>query len=160
MATVILGGGIIGTSIAYYLSEQAQSAGKQHEIHIIDTSPELFASASGYAAGFCARDWFAPEITSLGQLSFGLQRKLADENNGRERWGYMESTAVSLQVEGPDGEKSERGDDWLRRGASRAEVAVRKEANTDEGDPSPLWLTKQKGGTAERISDKGSAAQV
>ena len=160
MATVILGGGIIGTSIAYFLSEQAQSAGKQHEIHIVDPSTELFASASGYAAGFCAKDWFAPELAPLGLLSFALHRKLADENNGRERWGYMESTALGLEVEGKNGEKAGAGDDWLRRGASRAEVAVRKDGEEDEGDLSPLWLTKQEGGTVGRISDKGSAAQM
>ncbi|KAL1956665.1 hypothetical protein VTO42DRAFT_6915 [Malbranchea cinnamomea] len=160
MATVIIGGGIIGTSVAYYLSDPALSTKEKREIHIIDTSPELFASASNYAAGFLAKDWFAPEIAPLGLLSFELHRRLSEENGGRKRWGYMESTAVSLQVESPDGKKSGRGDDWLRRGASRAEVAVRNEQEKDEEDPSPLWLTKQKGGTVERISDEGSTAQV
>jgi glycine/D-amino acid oxidase-like deaminating enzyme len=50
--TVIIGGGIIGTSIAYYLSEASDPT----EIHLVESCPEFFASASGYAGGFLARD--------------------------------------------------------------------------------------------------------
>lgn len=159
MSTVIIGGGIIGVSTAYYLSDPKINP-QPKEIHIVDSSAELFASASGYAAGFLAKDWFVPELASLGELSFKLHRELARENRGSERWGYMDSTAVSLQVEGADGKKTKRGDDWLRRGASRAEAAAMDEILVDKNDPSPLWLTKQAGGTVERISNHGSVAQV
>ena len=159
MATVILGGGIIGFSTAYYLSEPELSAGKQErEIHIIDTSSELFASASGYAAGFVARDWFSPDLESLGALSFDLHRKLAEENDGSEQWGYMESTPVALQVGGTGARKAGGGSDWLQRGDSRAEVASGR-AERDKNDPSPLWLTEQPGGV-QKIGDDSSAAQV
>lgn len=159
MSTVIVGGGIIGVSTAYYLSDPKRET-RPKEIHIVDSSAELFASASGYAAGFLAKDWFVPELAPLGELSFNLHRQLAQENRGSERWGYMDSTAVSLQVEGADGKKTKRGDDWLRRGASRAEAAATEGILADESDPSPLWLTKQVGGTVERISNNGSVAQV
>ncbi|KOC12542.1 FAD dependent oxidoreductase superfamily, partial [Aspergillus flavus AF70] len=66
MPTVILGGGIIGSTIAYYLSETHPPG----DIHIIESSTELFSSASGYAAGFLAKDWFGPDVASLGELSF------------------------------------------------------------------------------------------
>ncbi|WEW59469.1 hypothetical protein PRK78_004943 [Emydomyces testavorans] len=158
MSTVIVGGGIIGVSIAYYLSDP-QRWPRPKEIHIVDSSAELFASASGYAAGFLARDWFSPEVAPLGELSFCLHRQLAKDNQGDENWGYMSSTAVRLQVDGADGKRSKRGDDWLRRGASRAEAAVREETVIDKSNSYPLWLTKQ-GGTVERISNKGSAAQM
>lgn len=75
--------------------------------------------------------------------------------------GYMDGTAVSLQVKGPDGKESARGDDWLRRGASRAEAAVKStDLSNNEGDPSPEWLTNQPGGTVEKISNNGSVGQV
>lgn len=91
MATVIIGGGIIGTSIAYYLSDPAFSNGKRRDIHIIDSSAELFASASGKAAGFIAKDWYTPELASLGALSFDLHRQVARDNDGYNRWGiWME----------------------------------------------------------------------
>jgi glycine/D-amino acid oxidase-like deaminating enzyme len=159
MSTVIIGGGIIGVSIAYYLSDPELSP-EPREIHIVDTSPELFASASGYSAGFLAKDWFASEVEALGELSFELHRDLAKKHNGRELWGYMESTALSLQVGALAGKKAARGDDWLRRGASRAETAARAEEELDEEDIAPLWLTKQAGGIVEKISDSGSVAQV
>jgi glycine/D-amino acid oxidase-like deaminating enzyme len=53
MATVITGGGIIGTAAAYYLSE---SSDNPSSIHVIESAPRLFASASGYAGGFLAKD--------------------------------------------------------------------------------------------------------
>jgi len=53
-STIIIGSGIIGCSTAYYLSEaKLQDA---HSIHLIEASPELFASASGKAGGFLAAD--------------------------------------------------------------------------------------------------------
>lgn len=51
MPTAIVGAGIIGVATAYYLSLSIKE-----EIHIIEASPQLFASASGNAAGFLARD--------------------------------------------------------------------------------------------------------
>jgi glycine/D-amino acid oxidase-like deaminating enzyme len=159
MSTVIIGGGIIGVSIAYYLSDPELSR-ESREIHIVDTSSELFASASGYAAGFLAKDWFVSEVEPLGALSFELHRELAREQNCRDLWGYMESTALSLQVDAGGGRKAARGDDWLRWGASRAEAAARVEEELEEGDIAPLWLTKQAGGIVEKISDGGSVAQV
>lgn len=161
MSTVIIGGGIIGLSIAYYLSDPELPAGQKQDIHIIDSSPELFASASGYAAGFLAKDWFSPELAPLGALSFDLHRQLAKDYNGSKIWGYMDGTALNLQMEGPDGKKTGRGDDWINRGASRAEAAAMGDGPSSDGrDPSPAWLTKQKGGIVERISKDGHVAQV
>ena len=85
MGTIIIGGGIIGTSIAYSLSKVSDDI---QSIHIVEASPRLFASASGYAGGFLAKDWFSPAAAELGALSFGLHRQLAEEHNGSEAWGY------------------------------------------------------------------------
>lgn len=53
-STVILGAGIIGVSTAYYLAQADPSLASS--IHLVDSSPELFASASGKAGGFLAAD--------------------------------------------------------------------------------------------------------
>lgn len=151
MATVILGGGIIGTSIAYYLSE-GQSA---KNIHVVDSSSELFCSSSGYAAGFMARDWFAPSLAPLGDLSFKLHESLAAEKDGAEKWGYMKGSALSLGVAAKKGGK--RGDDWLRTGTSRAETAAGSEPLIAEP---PSWLTKQHGAETLKISEDDDTAQV
>ena len=91
--TVILGAGIIGLSTAHSLTRIAPP---DHSIHIVEPAPELFSSASGKAAGFVAKDWFAPAIAPLGALSFELHRALADKHGGRGRWGYSESISYFL----------------------------------------------------------------
>ena len=53
----------------------------------------------GKAAGFLAKDWFAPAVAPLGELSFDLHRSLAAQHGGRERWGYCESVSYSLDRE-------------------------------------------------------------
>ena len=151
MATVIIGAGIIGSSTAYYLS-QAPSTSILSTIHIVESSPELFASASGYAGGFLAQDWFSPATAALGTLSFDMHKQLAMEHNGSEKWGYCRSIAASLQsVSG------KRGDDWLRQGASRVEAANAHKPTTDIG---PTWLRQKANGKIEVISDGESTAQV
>lgn len=154
MATVILGGGIIGSSIAYYLS----ASNPESEIHIIEQSPELFSSASGYAAGFLARDWFAPSLTPLGALSFDMHHALAAEHGGDKKWGFMKGTAFNLDIVASGKTGGLCGDDWLRKGTSRADTA----AGSEDRSPGewPAWLTKQKGGILERISQGETVAQV
>ncbi|KAL4781765.1 FAD dependent oxidoreductase [Aspergillus varians] len=151
MPTVILGGGIIAASIAYCLSEQQQN----EEIHVVESSSTLFSSASGYAAGFIAKNWFEPSLVPLGELSFAMHGAIAAEHGGDKKWGYMKSTALSLgSTDASSG--GARGDDWLRSGTSRAETATSKPVVTD----GPGWLTSQKQTAIERISEGDDVAQV
>lgn len=129
MSTVIIGCGIIGVSTAYFLSKENKTSAS---IHLIEASPELFVSASGYAAGFLARDWFSPSVASLGALSFDLHKQLAEENNGRENWGY--SGSISTSLESIDGDESPN---WLEDDLSRAVTAKTCSFNVTSG---PQWL--------------------
>ena len=150
MATVIVGAGIIGSATAYYLSQSTSTT--PSTIHLVESSPELFASASGYAAGFLARDWFSSPSSSLGALSFDLHKQLAQENNGSEKWGYSRSTGTSLIDQ-----TGQRGEAWCREGASRAEVAGEYEFIDGKG---PAWLSRKHQARLEVISDGDSTAQV
>ena len=128
--TVILGTGIIGLSTAYYLSHlseqdqgentptpdhpQAPSSStsaprERHRIHLVEPCPELFASASGKAAGFLAKDWFAPAVAPLGAFSFDLHRKLAQEHGGNANWGWSESVSYALDR---DDSEVDEDEDW------------------------------------------------
>lgn len=138
MTTVIIGGGIIGTSIAYHLSNSA-SASKEADVHVIDSSSQLYSGASGYAAGFLAKDWFEPAVAKLGALSFDLHRQLADEHDGARKWGFMQGTAWSL-----DGNVPER---------KRAKATTSRTEDT-ESNEGPAWLTA---GPIESIGDRGVA---
>lgn len=159
--TAILGTGIIGLSTAYYLSlTQGPST-----IHLVDPSPVLFSSASGFAGGFLSRDWFAEEASELGVLSFEEHRRLAEEHGGSEKWGYSVSRCVSYvghlaaENERKSGKKGVRGDDWLRCGGSRAETASVNEV-IDASSKGPRWLKRTEGDEMEVISEEGSTAQV
>lgn len=175
MATVIVGGGIIGLSTAFYLSELRPDLAEAHQIHIIDSASELLLSSSGYAGGFVAKDWFSSAVASLGELSFRLHKQLAAEHNGAVRWGYARSVAYSLAVDSRGvGRESQSGRDvWLESGSSRSEAARTgtdgQESHPTEGarrnemlndDGTPAWFTKQKGGTLDIIDDQDGCAQV
>lgn len=157
--TFILGTGIIGLSTAYYLSLSPSTP--PSSIHLVDPSPTLFASASGFAGGFLAEDWFGAELEELGRLSFSLHRELAEQYGGREKWGYLRSSGVSYsagKVGMGKGRRGERGEDWLRQGGSRGDVVGVSEVFNDENGPT--WLKKEEGDSMEVIGEEGSLAQV
>ena len=145
MPTLIVGAGIIGVSTAYYLSLH----NTPDEIHLIEASPQLFASASGNAAGFLARDWFTPSLARLGELSFDLHKQLAEEHNGQERWGYSPSSGSSLE------EQVTSGGDWLSEGTSRSVTATKTAQGESKG---PMWLKSRD--NLNVMSDGSSTAQV
>jgi FAD dependent oxidoreductase len=133
--------GIIGVATAHSLS--CLSPGLA--IHLLDSSPSLFASASGKAGGFLARDWFRSATASLGVLSFDLHRRLADEHDGSRRWGYSPTTVISL----PEARlvlNNKKGQDGLREGLSRSASASAPApaaaADSERHDPTalPQWL--------------------
>lgn len=174
MPTVILGGGIIGLSTAYYLAQQNPTSTPSQSIHIVESSPALLESASGYAGGFLALDWFVPAVSDLGALSYRLHRELAEKHNGPRRWGYGGSHVYSLSVQdvGFSGTgKKARGEDWLLQGTSRAGlVGANSEASRHhhalgEGDVvnadgTPAVFAPQPGGTLETIAGPEECAQV
>ncbi|AEO65069.1 uncharacterized protein THITE_2111659 [Thermothielavioides terrestris NRRL 8126] len=153
-ATVILGAGIIGVSTAYYLCQHEDGS----SIHLVEPSPELFSSASGYAGGFLAKDWFAPSVSELGALSFEEHRRLAKEHGGREKWGYSPTTSVSYAASAAARDSQRRGDDWLRDGTSRADAAPG--IPDSRSGMTPTWLRRLEGDHIELISDKDATAQV
>lgn len=148
--TVILGAGIIGVSTAYYLSEHQPAS----SIHLVEPSPELFASASGFAGGFLAKDWFSAAAAELGALSFEEHRRLAEKEDGARKWGYAKSTSISLS---PATKNKKRVDVWCRDGASRAEAAS---GDGVAAGVAPEWLRRVEGDAVEVISDERSVAQV
>lgn len=158
MTIIILGAGIIGTSTAYYLSQSQTPA----SIHLVEPSPTLFASASGYAGGFLAKDWFFPSVAALGALSFEEHGLLAEEHNGKEKWGYSRSTGTSYTLGKVKTMSVKNGTDWLRHGSSRAEAAaVGMSEFVDESESNePTWLRRGVGDKVDIISEEGTTAQV
>lgn len=175
--TVILGSGIIGLSTAYFLSQSGNT--NPRRIHLIDASPELFHCASGFAGGFLAADCtaylnsstvlgctycltirlgFAPSVADLGALSYSLHAQLAESHNGRSKWGYSDSIAISLSQDGEEA-VSGSGEDWMESGTSRAQLSCHV-SPWEAGEGGPQWLRRTKEGAMEVISGSGTTAQI
>lgn len=152
-STVILGSGIIGLATAYYLADHQPGS----TIHLVDASPHLFASASGFAGGFVSKDWFQPSCAALGALSFEEHRRLAEEFDGARKWGYSPSVTVSYDPTGGK-PRGSQGEDWLSKGGSRAEVAKEREEAVQRGEV-PAWL-KRVDGDEVKVLDSGDGAAI
>jgi glycine/D-amino acid oxidase-like deaminating enzyme len=156
-STVIVGAGIIGLSTAYYLAEHQPAS----SIHLVDSSAELFASASGYAGGFLAEDWFHRAVAALGKLSYAEHGKLAAAHGGRERWGYSRTITVSYEPGRAGGhEDDEESGDWLQRGASRATAAGTEGVKEESDEKIPSWLRRAKGDSVSLMDDGAGTAIV
>jgi len=81
---VIIGGGIIGCTSAYYLTRHPSYDPRHHRITLLEAS-QIAGGASGKAGGLLAL-WAYP--TCIVPLSYGLHQQLAAEHGGEERWGY------------------------------------------------------------------------
>ncbi|KAF8964765.1 FAD dependent oxidoreductase [Flammula alnicola] len=81
---VVIGGGIIGCTTAYYLSRHPSASSAK--ITLIEASEHGPAQgASGKAGGLVARWAYPKEIVDV---SFDEHVKLAEEHDGKDRWGW------------------------------------------------------------------------
>jgi glycine/D-amino acid oxidase-like deaminating enzyme len=81
---VIIGGGIIGCTSAYYLTRHSSFDPSKHTITLLEAS-SIAGGASGKAGGLLGL-WAYP--SSLVPLSYRLHKELSDEHGGADRWGY------------------------------------------------------------------------
>lgn len=92
-STVILGGGIIGLSTAYYLAlaraaSPFYSQSKAKHIFVVEPSATICAGASSQNSGLLGDFGFRDKMTPLGLLSWDLHIKLAAELNGPEAYDF------------------------------------------------------------------------
>jgi glycine/D-amino acid oxidase-like deaminating enzyme len=93
---VIIGGGIIGSTTAYYLTRHPKYNPDLHSIHLIEGT-DIAAGASGKAGGLLAL-WAYPSC--IVPLSFKLHAELAKEHDGATRWGYRRLGCGELTARG------------------------------------------------------------
>ncbi|KAF9511936.1 hypothetical protein BS47DRAFT_1486569 [Hydnum rufescens UP504] len=91
---VLFRGGIVGTSIAYYLSRHPNVLGDT-SVYVLESS-YIAAGASGKAGGFLALNWHGPTTSSLAALSFKLHEELATEHDGEKKWGYRKLVTLGI----------------------------------------------------------------
>lgn len=95
-STIIIGGGIIGLSTAYYLASSANSSSESYCISVVDSSPAAFVAASGGATGILGDYGFEPEAEALGVLSWNLHKELAEAYDGPQSWGFSDIVIQNL----------------------------------------------------------------
>ncbi|KAF7958025.1 hypothetical protein EAE96_003592 [Botrytis aclada] len=89
---VIIGGGIIGCTSAYYLTRHPSYNPSTTKITIIEAQ-SIASAASGKAGGLLAL-WARP--ASIVPLSYKLHAELAKEHDGAKRWGYRQLHCGSI----------------------------------------------------------------
>lgn len=96
---VIIGGGIIGCTSAYYITRHPRFAGSDVHITLLEAST-IAAGASGKAGGLVAK-WAYP--SDLASVSFQEHSALAERHGGSERWGWREVLCGELEchADGP-----------------------------------------------------------
>lgn len=97
MRVLVCGGGVIGTSIAYFLSRRGA------DVTVIERTG-VACAASGKSGGFLAHDWCdGGPIEALARRSFALHASLAAELG--QAWGYRRMTTYG----GSGGERPPSG---------------------------------------------------
>lgn len=90
MRVIILGGGVIGTSVAYHLAKRGA------DVVVVERSA-VGCAASGKSGGFLALDWCdGTPVEALARRSFALHAELAEELDGD--WGYRPMTTYAGTV--------------------------------------------------------------
>ncbi|ETI23675.1 hypothetical protein G647_05478 [Cladophialophora carrionii CBS 160.54] len=162
---VVVGGGIIGCTTAYFLTRHPKYNPDLHSIHLLEATG-IASGASGKAGGLLAL-WAYPQ--ALVPLSFKLHADLAKEHDGARRWGYRGVGVGQIELKGrpltghenviaqrgvvdrgeadasdPSGQATGKGD--AIRGIHRADVASDENVNPDpnpDSDRSRVSLQKR-----------------
>jgi glycine/D-amino acid oxidase-like deaminating enzyme len=107
MRVLICGGGVIGASIAYFLSRRGV------EVVVVERTG-IACAASGKSGGFLALDWCdGSPLEALARRSFALHASLAEEMGGG--WGYRRLSTYGGFANADDGPRRRRanGVEWV-----------------------------------------------
>lgn len=152
---VVIGGGIIGCTTAYYLTRHpsAQSA----RITLIEASKHGPAQgASGKAGGIVAR-WAYPK--ELVDVSFDEHVKLAEELNGKDRWGWRFVNCGFWEGRGDVTQQKTEG--GVKDLAKTIDITGCRSHKSKKNLPSDLtWVKAELTDAYTPIAQDGATAQV
>eukprot|EP00055_Hartaetosiga_balthica_P015217 m.88416 g.88416 ORF g.88416 m.88416 type:complete len:395 (-) comp8807_c0_seq2:775-1959(-) len=128
---VIVGAGVVGACIAYFLSKKGYKP-------IIVERTGIACAASGKAGGFLARDWNDGALGSLSRLGFELHSQLADEFDNP--WEYRRVNTISVQHNASKNKRVEcKAAPWLT-GATSKHTVLGTTETTAQVTPSKFTL--------------------
>ncbi|KAH6509812.1 hypothetical protein HBI56_129970 [Parastagonospora nodorum] len=93
---VIIGGGIIGSTTAYFLSHHENFNKDRDTITLLEAT-KIAGGASGKAGGLLGLWAYPPCIVPL---SYKLHEELAEKHGGAERWGYRKVHVGQIDMYG------------------------------------------------------------
>src|ERR1700753_153022 len=103
MRVIIVGGGVIGTNLAYRLAVDGA------DVIVIERNG-VGCAASGKSGGFLARDWCdGTPLMHLARRSFDLHAELAAELDGERQWGYRRMTTYAGHAAAGSSQRSHAG---------------------------------------------------
>jgi glycine/D-amino acid oxidase-like deaminating enzyme len=133
MRIVICGGGVIGASIAYFLSRRGVKP-------IVVERAGIACAASGKSGGFLARHWCdGTPLQQLARHSFDLHAELAE--HGSEAWGYRRVTTyggVGAATAHTRGGTTPNPIDWV---SSHLEIGQQLGSTRDTAQVHPALFT-------------------
>lgn len=156
---VIIGGGIIGCTSAYYITHHTLYSHENTSVTVLEASI-VAGGASGKAGGLVAK-WAYPK--DLVTITFSEHERLAKEHNGGERWGWRYTNV---------GEWSGRGEEFSRASEMTSDVSLQKKdglhgditntkKRTERGIPEDLdWVKEELTDAYEPMAGQGETAQV
>lgn len=113
-SVIIVGGGIIGLSVAYQLAKQMQTQ-QETTITVLDVGPVTFGAASSHNTGclhYDFHDSFGKDITDLGRYSFQLWEAIAHSDaQFVADSGYRPQSFFPIMP--GDGQGTERLPNWV-----------------------------------------------
>lgn len=110
MTTIIVGGGVVGLSIAYWQSRMKKT---QRKIVVLEARSECFQGASGHNSGLVSCHWFSGGLRKLADHSFGIYQELAREKSDfKDTCDYHENSL--FQACWGEGHTDPRAPRWIK----------------------------------------------
>ncbi|TEY54688.1 hypothetical protein BOTCAL_0239g00100 [Botryotinia calthae] len=137
---VIIGGGIIGVSTAYWLTQHRLYDPSIHNITILEAT-EIAGGSSGKAGGLLA-SWATPSC--LAPLSFKLHTELAEKFKGSSCWGYRRVHCADVAFDTRSNTSANESIDrfeilkWINRSGVKEFSEIGKPDNTAQVHPESL----------------------
>ncbi|ODQ45093.1 hypothetical protein PICMEDRAFT_35848 [Pichia membranifaciens NRRL Y-2026] len=135
---IIVGAGIIGVCIAFYLTRHPKFDPKKHYITILE-SKRVAGGASGKAGGLLALWAFPQQIVPL---SFQLHQDLANEFGGEDEWGYRRLTTISVEGDISDARLNYIQDKPMSRATTIKKNSIEIESNDSSAEKRSSHLPK------------------
>ena len=153
---VIIGGGIIGCTTAYYLTHHPSYSPHSTTLTLLEPSVRGVAQgASGKAGGLVAK-WAEPNV--LAEISFSEHVRLAKELGGEEKWGWRYVQCASWEGRSEAIDVGEGGE--YEEGVKKKKRTRMKKGKGGKLPDDLTWINSELTDEYEVLAPHGDTAQV